>query len=151
MFRGASKVTLDSKGRLAIPSRYRERLASRCEGHLVVTVDRDHCLLISPLPDWEEVQRKLDRLPSFNKPSREMQRLMVGYATDVDLDGQGRILLSKALCEFADLDKQTMLIGQGNKFELWNEERWNQNCDNWLSSDEPDNAEESIELRSLTL
>ena len=80
-----------------------------------------------------------------------MQRLMVGYATDVDLDGQGRILLSKALCAFAGLDKQTMLSGQGNKFELWNEERWNQNCDKWLSSNEPDDTDESTELKSLTL
>jgi len=151
MFRGASKVTLDSKGRLAIPSKFRDRLAARCEGQLVVTVDRDHCLLIYPLPDWEEVQRKLDRLPSFNKLARETQRLMVGYATDVDMDGHGRILLSKALCEFADLDKQTMLIGQGNKFELWDEERWNQRRDDWRSGEDPDGADLPPELKSLTL
>ena len=151
MFRGASKVTLDSKGRLAMPSRYRERLSSRCDGHLVVTVDRDHCLLIYPLPDWEEIQRKLDRLPSFNKLARETQRLMVGYATDVELDGHGRILLSKVLCEFADLDKQIILIGQGNKFELWDEERWNQRRDEWRSSDDPDGADLPPELKSLSL
>jgi MraZ protein len=151
MFRGASKVTLDSKGRLAIPSRFRDRLAARCEGQLVVTVDRDHCLLIYPLPDWEEIQRKLDRLPSFNKMARETQRLMVGYATDVELDGQGRILLSKALCEFAGLEKQTMLVGQGNKFELWDEERWNQRRDAWRSGDDPDDAGMPPELESLTL
>jgi len=151
MFRGASKVTLDSKGRLAIPSRYRERLGNRCEGHLVVTVDRDHCLLIYPLPDWEEVQRKLDRLPSFINPAREIQRLMVGYATDVELDGHGRILLSKVLCEFAELDKQTMLIGQGNKFELWDEERWNQRRDEWRSSNDVDGADLPPELKALNL
>jgi MraZ protein len=151
MFRGASKVTLDSKGRLAIPSKYRERLVARCEGQLVVTVDKDHCLLVYPLPDWEEVQRKLDRLPSFDKSAREIQRLMVGYATDIDLDSHGRILLSKALCEFADLDKQAILIGQGNKFELWDEERWNQRRDAWRSSDDSNGADLSPELKSLTL
>jgi MraZ protein len=76
---------------------------------------------------------------------------MVGYATDVELDGHGRILLSKALCEFADLDKQTMLIGQGNKFELWDEERWNQRRDAWRSSDDPDGADMPPELKTLTL
>ncbi len=134
-----------------MPSRYRERLSGRCEGHLVVTVDKDHCLLIYPLPDWEEIQRKLDRLPSFNKLARETQRLMVGYATDVELDGHGRLLLSKVLCEFAGLDKQTMLIGQGNKFELWDEERWNQRRDEWRSSDDPDGADLPPELKSLSL
>src|SRR5690606_18433535 len=67
MFRGASKVSLDAKGRLAIPSRYRERITTRADGNLVATVDRDYCLLIYPLPDWEEIERKLVRLPSLNK------------------------------------------------------------------------------------
>ncbi len=151
MFRGASKVTLDSKGRMAIPSRYRERLISRSEGKLVVTVDRDHCLLIYPLPDWEKVQRKLDALPSFNKMARETQRLMVGYATDVELDGHGRILLSKALCEFAALDKQAMLLGQTNRFELWDEDRWNQRQAAWGPSEDPEGADMPPELKTLTL
>ena len=90
-------------------------------------------------------------LPSFNKLARETQRLMVGYATDVELDGHGRILLSQALCEFADLDKQTMLIGQGNKFELWDEERWNQRRDKWRSSDDLDDEDLPPELESLSL
>ena len=97
MFRGATKVTLDAKGRMAIPTRYRERLITRADGHLVATVDRDYCLLIYPLPDWEEIERKLVRLPALNKQARRLQRLMVGYATELDLDGHGRILLPKAL------------------------------------------------------
>jgi len=151
MFRGPNKVTLDAKGRLAIPTRYRERIAARCDGHLVVTVDRDYCLLIYPLPDWEEIERKLVRLPAFDRTARQLQRLMVGHATEVELDGHGRILLSKELREFAGLEKHTVLIGQGNKFELWDEERWNERRDSWLADEEGDKLPLSAELESLSL
>ena len=136
VFRGATKVTLDAKGRMAIPTRYRERLAARCEGQIVVTVDKDHCLLVYPLPDWEELERKLVRLPSMNRTARNIVRIMVGYATEVDMDASGRILVSRELREFAGLEKAAMLIGQGNKFELWDEETWNEKRDAWLSEDE---------------
>lgn len=149
MFRGATKITLDAKGRLAIPTRYRERLAARCDGQLVATVDRDHCLLIYPLPDWEEIERKLIRLPSLHKLARQMQRIMVGYATEVDIDGHGRILLSRELRDFAGLDRQAILIGQGNKFELWDEERWNGKRDEWLATD--DDGDLPPDLESLSL
>jgi MraZ protein len=136
VFRGATKVTLDAKGRMAIPTRYRERLAARCDGQIIVTVDKDHCLLVYPLPDWEELERKLVRLPSMNQAARRIVRIMVGYATEVDMDGSGRILVSKELREFASLDRQAMLIGQGNKFELWDEATWNEKRDAWLSQDD---------------
>ena len=151
MFRGASKVTLDSKGRMAIPSRYRERLASRADGALVATIDRDYCLLIYPLTDWEEIERKLIRLPALNKQARRLQRLMVGYATELEMDGHGRILLSRELRDFASLDKQAMFIGQGNKFELWDVDRWNTRRDEWLSDDDADSADLPAELESLSL
>lgn len=151
MFRGPTKVTLDAKGRLAIPTRYRERIAARCDGHLVVTVDRDYCLLIYPLPDWEEIERKLVRLPALDRKARRLQRLMVGHATEVEIDGHGRILLSKELREFAGLEKHTVLIGQGNKFELWDEERWNEKRDSWLADEEGDELPLSAELESLSL
>jgi MraZ protein len=121
---------------MAIPTRYRERLAARCNGEIVVTVDRDHCLLIYPLQDWEELERKLVRLPSMNKVARNIVRIMVGYATEVDMDSSGRILVSRELRDFADLEKQAMLIGQGNKFELWDEKTWNEKRDAWLGDDE---------------
>ncbi len=149
MLRGATKVTLDAKGRLAIPTRYRERIASRCDGQLVVTVDKDYCLLLYPLPDWEEIERKLMRLPSLDKRARRLQRLMVGHATEVEVDGHGRILLSRELREFAGLGKQAVLLGQGNRFELWDEERWNETRDGWLS--EGDDADLSAQLEDLTL
>jgi MraZ protein len=140
---------LDAKGRLAIPTRYRERLAQRCDGQLVATVDKDYCLLLYPLPDWEDIERKLMRLPSLDKRARRLQRLMVGHATEIDVDGHGRILLSRELREFAGLEKQAVLLGQGNRFELWDEERWNETRDGWLS--DGDDADLSAQLETLTL
>jgi len=149
MFRGATKVTLDAKGRMAIPTRHRDRLAARCDGQLVATVDLDYCLLIYPSPDWEEIERKLMRLPTFDKQSRRLQRLMVGHATEIEMDGHGRILLSRELREYAQLDRQAMLIGQGTKFELWDDERWKETRASWIDGD--DNADLSAELASLSL
>ena len=120
-----------------MPTRYRERLQERCGGNLVVTVDKDQCLLIFPLPDWEDVERKLMRLPTFNPQTRQLQRLMVGYATELQLDGHGRILLPPNLREFGHLTRDAVLIGQGVRFELWDEGRWNERRDAWLASDEP--------------
>jgi MraZ protein len=136
MFRGANKLTLDTKGRLVMPTRYRELLNERCAGRLVVTVDHDECLLIYPRPDWEEKERVLMSLPTFNPKARRLQRLMVGHATDVELDAQGRMLLPPQLREFAHLTRETMLVGQGWRFELWDEARWNQRRDEWLANEE---------------
>jgi len=136
MFRGVSKISLDEKGRMVIPARYRERLVQRAEGKLVVTVDRDQCLLIYPLPDWEEIERKLMSLPTLHPQARRLQRLMVGHATDLDLDGHGRLLLTPELREFALLGRAAVLVGQGNRFELWDEARWNERRDAWLKSEE---------------
>lgn len=151
MLRGATKVTLDAKGRLAIPVRYRDQLMTRAEGRLVATVDRDHCLLIYPQPDWEEIERKLIRLPALNKQSRRLQRLMLGHATEFEMDSHGRILLTRELREFASLDRQVWLIGQGNKFELWSEERWNARREEWLADDDGEEAGLPQELETLTL
>jgi len=148
VFRGATKVTLDAKGRLAIPTRYRERLAARCDGEIVMTVDRDRCLLVYPLPDWEELERKLVRLPSLHKVARRIVRIMVGYATEVELDASGRVLVSRELRDFAGLDKQAILIGQGNKFELWDEETWNGKRDAWLGDEE--DGDLPAELESIS-
>lgn len=136
MFRGAHKLTLDIKGRMVMPTRYRDRIAERSQGRLVVTVDRDQCLLLYPLPDWEEIQKKLMQLPTLNAQARRLQRLMVGHATDVELDGHGRVLLPPQLRTFAGLTRNAVLIGQGSRFELWDEERWNERREEWLKSDE---------------
>lgn len=126
MFRGVAQLNLDSKGRLAVPARFREALAARCSGHLVVTADSDRCLLVYPLPDWEPIEQKLMALSSFNAQIRELQRRLVGYAEDVVVDATGRILVPPALRRFAQLDKAVTLVGQGNKFELWNQDNWEQ-------------------------
>jgi MraZ protein len=151
MFRGATKTTLDAKGRLAIPARYRDRLSNRCEGQLICTVDQDYCLLLYPLPDWEDIERKLMRLPSLNRKARRLQRLMVGYASELEVDGHGRVLIPRELREFASLDRQAMLIGQGNKFELWDEARWNERRDEWLADDGADGLGLPSDLESLSL
>ncbi len=150
MFRGANKVTLDAKGRMVMPTRYREQLQERGDCRLVVTVDRDECLLIYPLPDWEEIEGKLMRLPAFNPQSRRLQRLMVGHATDVELDGHGRLLLPPKLREFAHLDRNAILIGQGNRFELWDEQRWDERREDWLKAEDP-SVSLPAELSSLAL
>ena len=150
MFRGATKVTLDDKGRMVLPTRHRQFVSERGEGHLVVTVDRDGCLLIYPLPDWEQIERKLMSLPSLHERSRRLQRLMVGHATELELDGQGRLLLPPELREFAQLQRHAMLVGQGNRLELWDEARWNERRDFWLKSEETA-SELSAELDSLSL
>ncbi len=148
VFRGATKISLDAKGRMSIPTRYRERLVACCDGQLIVTVDKDHCLLVYPLPDWEELEQKLVRLPSMNKVARRIVRIMVGYATEIDMDTNGRILVSKELREFASLTKQGMLIGQGNKFELWDEATWNEKRDEWLSDE--DDGDMPADLESIS-
>ncbi len=136
MFRGVNTLNLDAKGRFAIPTRYRERLKDCCASQLVITVDpNDHCLLIYPNPEWQEIERTVMKLPSFNKAARRLQRLLVGHATEVDMDAQGRVLLPPPLREFAQMDKHAVLIGQGNKFELWDEVRWNEQREDWLGAD----------------
>ena len=150
MFRGANKLTLDAKGRMVMPTRYRERLQERCGGKLVVTVDKDQCLLIYPLPDWEEIERKLMWLPTLDPRARRLQRLMVGHATDLELDGHGRVLLPANLREYGLLTRDAMLIGQGVRFELWDEARWNERRDEWLASEEAA-TDLSADLETLSL
>jgi MraZ protein len=150
MFRGATKITLDDKGRMVIPTRYRAQIAEISQGKLIVTVDKDQCLLIYPLPEWEQIERKLMSLPSLNETARRLQRLMVGHATDLPLDGHGRVLLPPELREFAKLGRHGMLIGQGNRFELWDEARWCERRDAWLASPETPTDLPS-ELESLSL
>ncbi|HRX88728.1 MAG TPA: division/cell wall cluster transcriptional repressor MraZ, partial [Steroidobacteraceae bacterium] len=125
-------MTLDAKGRMVLPTRYRDRVLERSGGRVIVTVDRDQCLLLYPLPDWEEIERRLMSLPSLHPQARRLQRLMVGHATDLELDGHGRLLVPPELRDFAQLERLGMLIGQGNRCELWDEKRWYERRDLWL-------------------
>lgn len=151
MFRGVNSLSLDAKGRMAMPSKYRERLLAQCNGQMIVTVDRsDACLLLYPIPEWEDIERKLVRLGNLNPQARRLQRLLIGHAMEVELDTNGRILLPPPLREFAQLDKRIALTGQGNKFEIWDEQTWSEQRDTWIASDDQ-NAELSAELESLSL
>ena len=151
MFRGVNTLNLDAKGRMAMPSKYRERLLAQCDGQMVVTVDRsDACLLLYPLPEWEDIERKLVRLGNLNSQARRLQRLLIGHATEVELDANGRILIPPPLREFAKLDKRVALTGQGNKFEIWDEATWTEQRDTWITSDD-EQTELSADLESLSL
>lgn len=151
MFRGATELTLDSKGRLVLPTRYRERVAERCGGNLIATIHPGgECLLIYPLPDWEELERKLMRLPNLRPDAQRVQRLLVGHATDLELDSHGRMLLPATLRDFATLVRDAVLIGQGSHFELWDETRWTERRGEWLKAKTSD-SELPPELESLTL
>lgn len=128
MFRGIAEISLDPKGRLAIPAKYREVLAELCRGQLVATVDvSDACLRIYPLPVWQDLEARLEALPSTDPAVRRVQRLLLGHASDLEMDGNGRVLLPSALRKYAALDKKLVLVGLVNKFELWSEDNW-QRC-----------------------
>lgn len=152
MFRGIHAVNLDTKGRMAIPARYRQRLHDEAHGKLVVTIDtEEHCLLIYPLSDWEAIEAKIEALPSFNQVTRRIQRLLIGHAAEVEMDGNGRILLPPLLRDYANLDKHTILLGQGKKFELWSEPHWQQRRDDWMDRDGADGGDLPAVLDNLTL
>jgi len=136
MFRGASSLSLDAKGRLAVPARHRDALQSQASGQLVLTAHPHRCLLLYPAPAWEPIQAKLMSLSSFDKRSSALQRLLVGYAEDIVIDAAGRLLVSPVLREFAGLDKQAMLVGQGSHFELWNLQAWREQLDQVVITDE---------------
>ena len=127
MFRGATLVNLDSKGRLAVPTRYREQLMNISEGQMVCTIDIHHpSLLLYPLAEWEIIEQKLSRLSSMNPAERRVQRLLLGHASECQMDSAGRLLLAPVLRQYAGLTKEIMLVGQFNKFELWDEATWHQ-------------------------
>ena len=133
MFRGINSATLDAKGRMALPARNREAVHLASAGKVVVTIDmRETCLLLYPLPEWEVVQRKLEALSNINPQARLLQRLLIGHATDFELDSAGRLLLPAMLRDYAELDKKLVLVGQGNKVEIWSEKHWQDGMGSWL-------------------
>ncbi|MDF2867270.1 MAG: mraZ [Gammaproteobacteria bacterium] len=152
MFRGINAINIDAKGRMAVPARYRERLVAKAAPQLVVTIDTEEtCLLLYPLSEWEIIEQKLQGLPTFNKAARRIQRLLIGHATELELDGSNRILLPPLLREYAELDKRVMLIGQGKKFEIWDEQHWKVGRESWLDKETGDIDELPPELQSIAL
>ena len=136
MFRGINAINLDGKGRIGIPTRYRDALGTDADANLVVTIDTEEtCLLIYPLAQWQVIEEKIQRLPSFDPVARRIQRLLIGHATDVTLDSAGRLLLPQVLRDYAKLDKRVLIIGQGTKFELWSESLWESRRERWLAEE----------------
>lgn len=132
LFKGIHNLSLDSKGRLGIPTSYREHIKNLLKGSMVITIDtEDKCLLLYPTTIWSKIQDKISNLPSFNRNARRIQRLLIGHAEDVDVDSSGRILISKPLRQYAALSKKVILIGQGEKFEIWDQNSWDRNVEKW--------------------
>lgn len=170
MFRGVSELSLDNKGRLAIPTRHRDLLFFQgCHstesnkntspeqtdlqtGACVVTIDtKERCLLIYPMCQWEKIEQQIEALPSFNAQARKVQRLILGHATEVSPDSHGRLLIPPPLREFAGLDKQVVLVGQGKKFELWDKSEWDKQRDIWLKEETKDGDDLPPSLMSISL
>lgn len=124
MFQGSTQFNLDAKGRLTIPTKYRDLLLEHCAGQMVLTADPGGCLLLYPQPEWLPIRERLMGLSALNPKIRALQRFLVGQAEDIQMDAAGRVLVSAPLRDYAKLDRHVMLVGQGNKFELWDEERW---------------------------
>jgi len=151
VFRGNNEINTDDKGRIAMPSRYRDALLKSCSGHLIVTIDlQDKCLLIYPSASWERIETEIASLPTFNTTTRKLQRLLIGHAKEVDIDSNGRILIPTELRQYAQLEKKVVLIGQRHRFELWSEQNWNQGRDNWLA-DTSNNVDIPEEMKSISL
>ena len=152
MFRGLSDAQIDSKGRITIPANYRTLLVEESSGSMVVTIDTEsHCLLLYPFPQWQIIEEKLESLPSFQPAARRIQRLLMGHATELELDRQGRILLPPLLRDYAGLDKSTILVGQGKKIEIWNTAAWEEKRAMWLAESTGENHNVPMEIAVLTL
>ena len=134
MFKGRSNLSIDSKGRTSMPQRYKKFFCENKKCRLVITVDKDKCLLIYTQKNWLRIEKQLSNLPSYNSEARFIQRLLIGHATESDIDSQGRFLIPNPLREYAGIQKKIILLGQGNKFELWSESIWNKNMKGWLSN-----------------
>ena len=124
MFQGAAALNLDAKGRLAIPARHRDALSAASNGNLVLTAHPHRCLLLYPEPAWQPIRDKVLAASSLEQQSALLKRLLVGFARDEEMDSAGRLLIAPELRQFAQLEKQVWLVGQGNHFELWSEAGW---------------------------
>lgn len=126
MFRGSDPINMDSKGRMAVPTRYRAALSEICQGDLVITIDmKSTCLTLSPLPEWKKFEEKVAALPALDDLGEMLSRFVVGQAKDIQLDANGRILIPSELREYAQLDKKLILVGRTQRLEIWSEENWN--------------------------
>lgn len=125
MARGSNHINLDAKGRMSIPTKLRGALNDESDGQLVVTISpSDRCLLLYGLKEWEDVEQKLTALPTLNAQVRQLKRMLIGHADDCAMDGSGRVLIPLPLREFAGINRKAVLVGQGDKYEIWDEAQW---------------------------
>ncbi len=132
-FHGAAVITLDAKGRVAIPTRHRAALADAGKA-LVLTAHPEGCVLIYPAAEWEPVRAKVEAFPSFDPKASWWKRLLLGFEEHVSPDGSGRILLPSALRMHAKLEREAMMVGQGRYFELWDPGLWSAKRDQALAT-----------------
>ena len=127
MFRGIHEINMDAKGRMSVPAKFRDPLLSACEGQVVVTIDPNTPnLALYAIDRWEEIQARIEALPSINPQARRLQQLFIGHASDLHMDTNGRILLPPMLRKYASLEKKLILLGQGQKIEIWSEQLWDE-------------------------
>jgi transcriptional regulator MraZ len=124
MFQGATQLNLDAKGRMAVPARHRDVLLAAGEGRLVLTAHPHRCLLLYPQPEWQPIRAKILAAPSLEPQSAMLRRLLVGFAVDTEMDGAGRVLVAPELRQYAGLEKEVWLVGQGSHFEIWSDSGW---------------------------
>nr|B8DP87.1 RecName: Full=Transcriptional regulator MraZ [Nitratidesulfovibrio vulgaris str. 'Miyazaki F'] len=124
LFRGRSHRSLDPKGRLMLPPDFRDILMSRAEGGKLVLTSFDDCVMGYPLPDWEDFERKFSTLKNPSRKMRDFRRLVIGSAELMELDGQGRVRISRSHMDYAGITKDVVLLGQGSRFEIWDQGRF---------------------------
>ena len=152
MFRGANAINLDSKGRLAIPTKYRQSILDDCDGQLICTIDsKQSCLLLYPLPEWEEIEIKLLKLSSMIEQESRLQRLLLGNATDADMDKNGRVNVPPPLRQYAKLDKSIMLVGKLNRFEIWDSATWSAQIESDVATERAGGFELTERLQDFSL
>lgn len=123
MFRGRYYHQVDTKGRLSIPSRFRETLSSACDERLIIT-NFDQCLWAYPAAEWAELERKVSALPQFTDEIKAFQRVFISAASECPIDKHGRILIPTTLREYAAIDRDAVIVGMTRRFEIWSRERW---------------------------
>ena len=120
---------------MALPARFRQVVQDHCGGEVVITIDiHEPCLVLYPLPEWEAIEAQLQSLANLQPSARAIQRLLIGHAADVEVDGHGRVRIPPTLREFAGLEKRLMVAGIGKKIEIWSEERWHAGRENWSAA-----------------
>ena len=135
VFQGASSLTLDAKGRLSVPTRHRDVLNALAAGLLTITKHPHGCLMIFPRPEWDLFRDRISALPMS---AQWWKRIFLGNAMDVEMDGTGRVLISPELRAAAGISRDTMLLGMGNHFELWDKALYDAEEAKAMQGDMPD-------------